>query len=460
MVRFGARRVPAEPPDSGGFERPTVEQAVRRTSRRRPLIAAAIIALLAAMAALWRQSSPATPAVTHPEVKAARVRTGTIQRTLRLTGVTVAETSALVLAPSLPGGRGRGGSSDFSMTLETVKPPGSRVRAGEEVAAFDAQYMITRLDDYRTAVAQEEANLRKLFANLDVRRHAYQQRTRAANGRAEKSALDLKTSPVRSYIQAERFRLNLEEAEAQHRQLVEESRYVEISERAQIRRYELELKESHLELKRAESNLAKLTVRAPIDGIVVMEQVNRGGEMAEIRAGDQMRRGQSLMQIMDPSRMLVNAEVSQVDCERLRLGARAVVRPDAVPGLELPARLYSVGAIARASRYRGSFVTNVPVRLRVEATDPRLIPNYSVSVDVILEEAENALILPLDAVLTDASDTSKGQVWVRKPNGWEQRSVQLGLSSNVEVAILAGLNVGEEVAAGKEALRGFLSSSN
>ncbi len=39
------------------------------------------------------------------------------------------------------------------------------------------------------------------------------------------------------------------------------------------------------------------------------------------------------MQIVDPSSMVINANINQVDSEALRIGMRASVRFDAYPGL-------------------------------------------------------------------------------------------------------------------------------
>src|SRR5581483_7378955 len=68
-----------------------------------------------------------------------------------------------------------GGGSDFMLVLIKVAPAGARVKKGDVVAEFDRQYMLLRLDDYKDSVAQLEANLKKMRADLAVAKEAHNQ---------------------------------------------------------------------------------------------------------------------------------------------------------------------------------------------------------------------------------------------------------------------------------------------
>jgi hypothetical protein len=119
------------------------------------------------------------------------------------------------------------------------------------------------------------------------------------------------------------------------------------------------------------------------------------------------------------------------------------VRFDAYPDLELPAHVYSVGAIAVSGGHRQSWVKYVPVRLKLERADPRAIPNFTVSANVVLESEPNTLLVPRECVFYGP----KPFAYVRGPTGWEKRELQLGLANNVAVAVRSGLREGEVVAA-------------
>lgn len=315
------------------------------------------------------------------------------------------------------------------------------------VAAFDRENMMNRLDDYRASVQQTEASMRKMYAELDVTRKARQQNIAQAKGALDKAKLDLKTLPVLSAIDAERVRLANEEAEAKYKQLQSEIRFYDASDRAQIRQAELEFAQSKGELKRAEANADRLMIKAPIDGMAVVQSTWRSSELSQIQNGDQLWPGQMFLQIVDPTSMIVNATVNQVDVERLRIGAKARVRFDAYPDLELPAHVYSVGGIPKTGGIRANWVKEIPVRFKLEGIDPRVIPDLSVSVDVILDSDEQAVVVPLSSVHQDAG--GKPYVYVRG-NGaagpWERREVELGLRSFTHVSVRSGVRPSEVIA--------------
>jgi HlyD family secretion protein len=347
-------------------------------------------------------------------------------------------------ADSLPTGGGNN-SDDFDLILQRAVKPGSKVSKGQVVAEFDRQYMLQRLEDYRSSVLQSESALKKQKAELEIVRRTHQQSIDAAQAALEKARLDLKTIPVLSAIDAERTRLALDQAEARYRQLLNEVKLVRVSQDADIRNAELDLAQSRLELKRAEANADKMIVRSPINGLTVMMSMFRGAEFAQIRQGDQLWPGMFFMQIVNSSSMVINAAINQVDVEALRIGMPAHVRFEAYPDLTVQARVESIGAITRAGNQRANWVKEVPVRLRIEQMDPRIIPDLSVSADVVIESERADAAVPTGAVLEDGA-SGKSSVMVRQALGWQRREVELGIRNHVLAAVRGGLRPGEIVA--------------
>ena len=351
------------------------------------------------------------------------------------------------------------GGDDFSIILQELVKPGSLVKKGDVVAEFDRQYMLNRLDDYKAAVIQSEAGFRKEKAENEVSLKAHEQVVRSAQAAVEKARLDMKTTPVRSAIQSERLKLALEEADARHKQLLEEVKFVEIKSRADLRGSEIDLQQVKVEQKRAEANADKLVIKAPIDGLTVMRQTFRGAEYGQIQPGDQLHAGHLFMQIVDPSSMVVSALLNQVDVESLRIGQRARIRIDAFPDIELPGRVMSIGAITRVGGYRASYKKEIPVRLKLEKLDPRIIPDLSVSAEVTLEsERQASAMVPLGAVFTDGT-SGRPYVFVRSNGAWQRREVDLGLRNYLSAVVRAGLNAGDTIALERPAEKAGAASS-
>ncbi|MCL4181793.1 MAG: hypothetical protein KJ072_29165, partial [Verrucomicrobia bacterium] len=111
----------------------------------------------------------------------------------------------------------------------------------------------------------------------------------------------------------------------------------------------------------------------------------------------------------------------QVDVERMRIGMKATVRFDAFPGLVLPAKVYAIGTVAKSSRYRPDWIKEMAVVLKLEKMDPRVIPDLSVSVDVVVDQVENATLVPREAVQYGGAGSQPGEafVWVRNGGAWD-----------------------------------------
>jgi HlyD family secretion protein len=352
------------------------------------------------------------------------------------------------------GGGGGGGGGDFMLVLQKAANPGAHVHKGDVIAEFDRQYMLLRLDDYKASVFQSEASLKKQKAALEITRKAHEQSITSSKGDLEKARLDIKTVPVLSTIDAERAKLALDQADAKYKQLLNEVKFVNISQEADIKNAELDLAQAKLELKRAEANTDKMIVKAPIDGIVVMQNTFRGAEFGQIQVGDQLWPGMFFMQVVNPSSMVVNATVNQVDCEKIRVGSKAKIHVDAYPDLALPGHVISIAAVTKPGGPRASYVKEVPVRIKIDGMDSKVIPDLSVSAEVMLDTEQNAqAAVPLGAVFQEGNqrgnqlgNLAKTFVLVEQPSGWERREIELGVSNHVLAAVRKGLRPGEVVA--------------
>jgi len=178
-----------------------------------------------------------------------------------------------------------------------------------------------------------------------------------------------------------------------------------------------------------------------------MQSIFRGTDLGQIQEGDQLWPGMRFVQIVDPSSMIINASVNQVDADSIRVGSKAKVHFDAFPEMELPATVHAIGAMTRPGGMRGSYVKEIPVLLKIDKLDSRVIPDLSVSVDVDIASEKAAVVAPLSSVFYDQSGAHDPWVLVKNGDSWTRRGVELGLTSNLEAVIRSGLQPGEIVAA-------------
>ena len=430
-----------------------VQVPKRRTGLWGILIAVLILGVGAAYYLKTQNDAKVAARGSLISVSTAVVGLGDLHATVRVNGTVNAKNFAALMAPRILGSRSglnRGGDSgsigpmgDFSLVLMKLAKPGVHVKSGEVVAEFDPQNQLQRLDDYKDSAVQQENTVKKMLANLAAVKEAHDQSVRAAKANWEKAVLDLKTADVRSAIDAEKFKLAVEENDATYKQLLAEADLVDASQIAQIRVSQLNRDQSKIEVARADANVKKMTVKAPMDGIVVMQSIVRNGEFGQIREGDQVAAGQPFVQIVDPTSMVLNATVNQVDAEKLRLGMKSVIHLDAYPDIELPGTLVGIGAMAKASTFRARYVGEIPIRIKLEKMDSRVIPDLTGSAEIILNTERSTMIAPLASVFAEEGGP---YVFVQGPEGWIKKKVELGLPSFTMVAIRSGLQKGDVVA--------------
>jgi hypothetical protein len=102
-----------------------------------------------------------------------------------------------------------------------------------------------------------------------------------------------------------------------------------------------------------------------------------------------------------------------------------------------------MGAMSKTSTFRAGYVSDIPVRIRIEQADARVIPDLSGSADVVLSNESHTLVLPRAAVF---EENGSSFVFVKGPEGWIKRQVEPGLTSFTQVAIHSGLEKGDVVA--------------
>jgi len=444
-------------------------------ARRRALVwgIPLIVAILGGGIALYLNTQSGKKALgkggpTTAIVPVAAVSLGDLHATVRVSGTVAAQNFAALLAPRIVGSRSgmnRGGTdtnfslgsagsgsggvggggpmNDFSLVLMKLANPGLHVKTGDVVGQFDPQMQQQRLDDYKDSVIQTQNSVRKMIANLAAIREAHDQTVLTAKANWDKAVLDMETAPIRSAIQAEEYKLAAEQTEATYKQLLYEASLVIEQQAAQIRVQQLNLDQAAIELKRAEMNVQRMTVKSPMDGIVVMQSIVRNGEFGQIQEGDQVFAGQPFMQIVDPSSMVLDATVNQVDAEKLRLGMKSTIRLDAYPDIQMPGTLIGIGALSKTSTFRASYVGEIPIRLKIERTDARVIPDLTGSAEIELNSERNTLLAPREAVFEENGNPF---VFLQGPEGWIRKPVELGLVNFTSVAIHSGVQKGDVIA--------------
>ena len=167
-------------------------------------------------------------------------------------------------------------------------------------------------------------------------------------------------------------------------------------------------------------------VRAPFAGIVAARWHNPGDVVVSPSADPVLR-------LVDPRRLDVIAEVPEADVSRVVPGASA--RIAAAEGTE-PIRLTVV-------RREAERVADRMLPFRLVFNEPATVAvDTRVEIDIDAEERANAVLVPLEAVMTQGAESV---VMVANGDRAERRVVTLGIEDVQRVEVTSGLRAGELV---------------
>jgi multidrug efflux pump subunit AcrA (membrane-fusion protein) len=383
-----------------------------------------------------QQGTPAAVA----SVPTVVVSLGTLDRTIMVAGETHARNFAAIKVPVQ---RGRGGGS--SLTLIHMAEGGAEVKKGDVVAEIDPERLRQQIDDYEDTISQSEANLRTQKAQQAVDWENLQQTVRSAKASLDRATHDFRAAEVKTDIERELLKLSLDEAQATYKQQLEALPLKDISLSADTRTQEISYSQQLKQRARLQTDLKNYTFLAPMDGMVVVQSFNRQGsrDMTQYQVGDDVRPGSVFLRVVDTSSMQVEGQANQAETSELRAGQPATVTLDAFPGVKFPGRVYSLGAMAAQGWRDNYYVRTVPVTVQIEGRDPRVIPDLSAVAQVRVARKENVLMAPLQTIHVEGD---KNFVYVRGPEGFEKREVQIGLESATHAEIVSGLKAGDRVA--------------
>jgi cobalt-zinc-cadmium efflux system membrane fusion protein len=168
-------------------------------------------------------------------------------------------------------------------------------------------------------------------------------------------------------------------------------------------------------------------ITAPTNGVVLsVSAIN----------GSALQPGADLVEIGDPNRVWIEAEVSEDDAAQIKVGQAAKIElPRATKSIN--AKVETVGAqVDPVTRRRHVYLT--PEEESTKALTPGLL------VDARLAEPGEQVLLPVEAVLIKEGD--RRIVYVQSPDGkLRSRDVLVATPAQGRVRILQGLSIGERV---------------
>ena len=156
------------------------------------------------------------------------------------------------------------------------------------------------------------------------------------------------------------------------------------------------------ELRLQEADLAKSTIYAPIDGIVLTRSVNPGQTVASSMSAPILFVIAENLETME-----LKADVDEADIGKVAAGQQARFTVDAFPDRRFDAVIRDVSFASVETEG----VVTYQARLNVDNGDLLLRPGMTAAVDIVTREADGVLLVPASAFRYSPQPTSRTTQW-------------------------------------------------
>jgi HlyD family secretion protein len=383
------------------------------------------------------ETQPSRPAEEASDSATAVAARRDFVRTVRVTGTVMAIRSTVISAPRLSG------PNTASLVITRLVPGGAPVKRGSPLVEFDRQQQLSNAFDRRAEYLDLEEQIRRKHAEQTAARAKDETELTQAENDASRARLEMLKNEMLPSIEAEKNTQRLEEAEAKLAQLRDTFQLKRRAADADLKILEIRRDRAKSAMEHAERNAERMAIASPLDGMAVLKSIWKGNQMSEVQEGEEVRAGVPIVEVVDPAGMQVRAQVNQADISHLQAGQIASVRLDAYPELVFNGRVEQVSPLGVVSTLNPK-VRTFNAHVSIAGSHPKLMPDLTAAVDVVVERLAGALVVPRDAVLAEGK-AFYVQLRGTGGAGFDRRNVTIAAICDHEVAIASGLNEGAVV---------------
>ena len=327
--------------------------------------------------------------------------------------------------------------------LRLLVDEGDQVTRGQVVAELDPQEAESQVALARADLATARARLEEEQAGMAMLRERIRTKIDETRATMERTARDLERLKA---LQAEgaiaRQQLDLAQAEsevaaASHAAALADRDQMNVKEH-QVAGARAAVGQREAQLRLAEVQRSRMTIRSPIAGLVTRRFANQG-EVIGLGGGSMVTLGGPLFTLVDLNQLYVRATVDEFDARQIRVGQEVRVALEALPGRTLRGRLYKISPAVSGERQEARTFN---VRVALEEGKEFVKPGMSADVEVIVDRRQAALFVPSQAIL---EREGKKRVYVVAEGRARATTVKVGESNWSSTEILDGLQEGDRV---------------
>ncbi|HET9940978.1 MAG TPA: efflux RND transporter periplasmic adaptor subunit [Candidatus Eisenbacteria bacterium] len=160
----------------------------------------------------------------------------------------------------------------------------------------------------------------------------------------------------------------------------------------------------------ARQKLEDATVRAPVAGTIIEKPVSVGTVISS--ATSSVSGGTTLLKMADLKQIRLRSLVNETDIGNVKPGQPATVVVDAYPDRPFRGTVEKIEPVATVDQS----VTQFPVLVSISNEEGLLMPGMNGEVTILVEEQDDVLAVPIDAIRTTREAAEAGQALGLKPD--------------------------------------------
>lgn len=181
-------------------------------------------------------------------------------------------------------------------------------------------------------------------------------------------------------------------------------------------------------------------ITAPVAGVVSDITVVSGMQIAAPTSTTTVS-SQTIASIKTEGNPIISVTISELDATKIKSGQKATITFDALPNQTFTGKVAGINTAGTIS----SGVTTYPATIILDTPNDIILPNMSVTADIITNIRPDVLLVPSSAVTSGANGST---VRVIQNNQPIDVPVTVGASSDTETEITSGLKEGQTVIVG------------
>jgi HlyD family secretion protein len=215
---------------------------------------------------------------------------------------------------------------------------------------------------------------------------------------------------------------------------------------AELKARQSEFDRQKTRLKKMDDQIGKCRIMAPVSGMVVYAttgQGNRWRNVEPLEEGQQVRERQELIYLPTDTAMMVEVKIHEASLRKIRRDMPVRVTVDALPGSVYWGRVGKIGLLPDAqSAWLNPDLKVYSTEIEIEDDSGALRPGMTCRAEILVEQYEDALYLPVQSVARVGGRTV---VYLPGEDGPRPKAVEIGLDNNSMVRITEGLEEDQEV---------------